>query len=64
MKYLIKGSYTYKVEKVVDASSKNEAFEIAINHSKPMCEWNSQDQDTYFEEVNSIDEIEEVNNET
>ena len=64
MKYLIKGSYTYKVENEIEASSKDEAFEIATNHSKPMCEWNSQDQDTYFEEVDSIEEVEEVNNET
>lgn len=59
-KYLVKGSYTYKVEKEIEASSKDEAFEIAINHSEPMCEWDSQERNTYFEEVDEVVDQEEV----
>ena len=43
---LVKGSYTYKVEKMVEADNEQEAIDIALNHSEPMCEWDSQDQDT------------------
>ena len=56
-KFKVKGSYTYKVEKIVEADDKNEAVEIALNHSEPMCEWGSQDQDTYSEEVESAEEV-------
>ena len=49
-KFIIKGSYTYKVQKTVEADSKEEAIELALNHSEPMCEWEQQDQDTYSEE--------------
>ena len=57
MRFKVKGSYTYKVEKLVEADDKNEAVEIALNHSEPMCEWDSQDQDTYSEEVESAEEV-------
>ena len=57
MRFKVKGSYTYKVEKIVEADDKNEAVEIALNHSEPMCEWVSQDQDTYSEEVESVEEV-------
>ena len=56
-KFIVKGSYTYKVEKQIEATSKDEAFEIAINHSEALCEWNSQDQDTYSETVYSVEEV-------
>ena len=59
MRFKVKGSYTYKVEKIVDADDKNEAVEIALNHSEPMCEWDSQYQDTYSEEFDSVEEGEE-----
>lgn len=55
-KFIIKGSYTYKVQKTVEADSKEEALELALNHSEPMCEWDQQDQDTYSEEYQSIEE--------
>ena len=55
-KFIIKGSYTYKVQKTVEADSKEEAIELALNHSEPMCEWEQQDQDTYSEEYQSIEE--------
>lgn len=56
-KFIVKGSYTYKVEKQIEATFKDEAFEIAINHSEALCEWNSQDQDTYSETVYSVEEV-------
>jgi len=56
MKFKIKGSYTYKVEKIVEADDKDEVVETALNHSEPMCEWDSQDQDTYSEDIDSIEE--------
>ena len=58
-KFRVKGSYTYKVEKIVEADNGDEAVEIALNHSEPMCEWDSQYQDTYSEEFDSVEEGEE-----
>ena len=55
-KFIIKGSYTYKVQKIVEADTKEEATELALNHSEPMCEWEQQDQDTYSEEYQSTEE--------
>ena len=55
---LVKGIYTYKVEKIVEADDEQEAIAIALD-SEPMCEWDSQDQDTYSEEVESIEEVSE-----
>ena len=40
-KFKIKGSYTYKVEKIVDADNEDEAVDIALD-SEPMCDWDSQ----------------------
>ena len=57
MKFKVKGRYTYKVEKIVEANNEREAIDIVINHSKPMCEWDSQDQDAYSEEVESVKEV-------
>jgi len=56
MRFKVKGSYTYKVEKIVEANNEQEAIDIALG-SVPMCEWDSQDQDTYTEEVESIEEV-------
>ena len=54
MRFKVKGSYTYKVEKIVEADDKNEAVEIALNHSEPMSEWEQQDQDIYSESFESV----------
>ena len=56
MKFKVKGSYTYKVEKIVEANNEQEAIDIALD-SEPMCEWVSQDQDTYSEEVESMSNV-------
>ena len=56
MKFKVKGSYTYKVEKIVEADNKQEALNIACD-SEPMVEWDSQDQDTYSEAVESVEEV-------
>ena len=54
--FKVKGVYTYKVEKIVEANNEQEAIDIALD-SVPMCEWDSQDQDTYSEEVGSVEEV-------
>lgn len=55
--FLIKGSYTYNVQKTVKANSKEEAQAMfESGNLDPMCEWESQDQDTYREELNLIEE--------
>ena len=56
MRFKVKGSYTYKVEKIVEANNEQEAIDIALD-SEPMCEWDSQDQDTYSEEVESMSNV-------
>ena len=55
-KFIIKGSYTYKVQKTIEAATKEEAIELALNHSEPMSEWEQQDQDAYSEEYQSTEE--------
>lgn len=55
-RFKVKSSYTYKVEKIVEAGNKQEALNIACD-SEPMVEWDSQDQDTYSEAVESIEEV-------
>ena len=54
--FKVKGVYTYKVEKIVEANNEQEAIDIALD-SVPMCEWDSQDQDTYSEEFQSVEEV-------
>ena len=54
--FKVKGVYTYKVEKIVEAINEQEAIDIALD-SVPMCEWDSQDQDTYSDEVESVEEV-------
>ncbi len=54
--FKVKGVYTYKVEKIVEANNEQEAIDIALD-SVPMCEWDSQDQDTYSDEVESVEEV-------
>ena len=58
--FKVKGVYTYKVEKIVEANNEQEAIDIALD-SVPMCEWDSQDQDTYSEEVESVEEVSDEN---
>ena len=55
-KYKIQGQYTYKVEKIVEANDEQEALEIASNHSEPLCEWDSIEQDSYREDVERVEE--------
>ena len=57
-KFRVKGSYTYKVEKIVEADNEDEAVDIALD-SEPMCEWDSQYKDTYSEKFESVEEGEE-----
>ena len=54
--FKVKGVYTYKVEKIVEAIDEQEARDIALD-SGPMPEWDSQDQDTYSEEFQSVEEV-------
>ena len=60
VKFKVKGSYTYKVEKIVEADDEQEAIDIALDF-EPMCEWDSQDQDTYSEKVESVEEMSDDN---
>ena len=53
--YIVKGTYTYKVQRIIKADNKVNALEEA-NDVEPLCEWDSQDQDTYSEIVTSIEE--------
>jgi len=53
-KFIVKGSYSYKVQKTVEASTREEAIELALNHSEPMSEWEQQDQDIYSESFESV----------
>jgi len=56
--YIVKGTYTYKVQKKIKAKNEKEAMAIA-GDVDPLCEWDSQDQDTYSEAVDTIEENEE-----
>ena len=55
--YIVKGTYTYKVQKKIKAKNKEDASFLAYD-IQPLCEWDSQDQDTYLENITSIKEIE------
>ena len=54
--YIVKGTYTYKVQKTIKAKNKEDAKFLAYD-VQPLCEWNSQDQDTYSEIITSIEEV-------
>ena len=64
-KYLLKGTYSYKVQKIVMADSKEDAFRMwEACDVEPLCEWEEdQEQYAYEEEIDSIEELEEVNDE-
>jgi|TARA_B110000967_G_C18853457_1_gene545839 hypothetical protein len=53
--YIVKGTYTYKVQRTIKANNKVDALE-EVNDVEPLCEWDSQDQDTYSEVITSIEE--------
>jgi len=53
--FIVKGSFTYKVQKEVKATDKAEARMIATD-SEPLLEWDSQDQDCYLEEIDAVEE--------
>ena len=54
--YIVKGTYTYKVQRTIKANNKVDALE-EINDVEPLCEWDSQNQDTYSEIITSIEEV-------
>ena len=54
--YIVKGTYTYKVQRTIKANNKVDALE-EINDVEPLCEWDSQDQDTYSEVITSVEEV-------
>ena len=53
--YIVKGTYTYKVQRTIKANNKVDALK-EVNDVEPLCEWDSQDQDTYSEVITSIEE--------
>ena len=61
-KYLVKGTYSYKVQKIIMADSEEDAMRTA-GDVEPLCEWDSQEQNTYREIINSIEEQREVQDE-
>ena len=61
-KYLVKGTYSYKVQKIIMADSEEDAIRTA-GDVEPLCEWDSQEQNTYREIINSIEEQRGVSNE-
>jgi hypothetical protein len=54
--YIVKGTYTYKVQRTIKANNKVDALE-EVNDVEPLCEWDSQNQDTYSEIITSIEEV-------
>ena len=60
-KYRVQGEYTYKVFKIVEAEDDEQAIDIAVD-SEPLCNWDTVDQDSYFENVFSA--TKENNNES
>ena len=54
--YIVKGTYTYKVQRTIKANNKVDALE-EVNDVEPLCEWDSQDQDTYSEVITSVEEV-------
>ena len=54
-KYRVQGEYTYTVFKIVEAEDEENAIDIAID-SEPLCSWDTVEQDSYFEYVESATE--------
>ena len=62
-KYLVKGTYSYKVQKIIMADSEEDAMAMwEACKVEPLCEWEEQEQNAYEEWIDSI-EVEEVNDE-
>ena len=53
--FIVKGSFTYKVQKEVKAKDKDEAWNLCLD-SEPLLEWDAQDQDSYHEEMDTVEE--------
>ena len=51
-KYNVQGEYTYTVFKIVEADNEEQAKTIAQD-DEPLCTWDSVEQDSYFEYVES-----------
>jgi hypothetical protein len=51
-KYKVQGEYTYSVFKIVEADNEEQAKAIAQD-DEPLCTWDSVEQDSYFEYVES-----------
>ena len=60
-KYKVQGEYTYTVFKIVEADNEEQAKAIAQD-DEPLCTWDTVDQDSYFEHVESA--TKENNNES
>ena len=60
-KYKVQGEYTYTVFKIVEADNEEQAKLIAPD-IEPLCTWDTVDQDSYFEYVESA--TKEINNES
>lgn len=54
-KYIVKGEYTYKVFKLVEADNKKQA-EVIAQDAEPLCEWETVEQDSYFECINGVED--------
>lgn len=51
-RYRVQGEYTYTVFKIVKADSEEQAKVIAQDN-EPLCTWDTVEQDSYFEYVES-----------
>ena len=60
-KYKVQGEYTYTVFKIVEADNEEQAKAIAQD-DEPLCTWDTVDQDSYFENIESV--VKESNNES
>ena len=60
-KFKVQGEYTYSVFKIVEADNEEQAKAIAQD-DEPLCTWDTVDQDSYFEYVESA--TKEINNES
>jgi len=58
-KYRVKGEYTYKVFKIVEADNEEQAKAIAQD-DEPLCTWDNIEQDSYFEYVENATVEEEA----
>ena len=52
--FVVKGSFTYKVQKEVKAKDKDEAWGLCL-YGEPLCEWDSQDHNCYRDEIDTVE---------